>query len=809
MLRWTVLLLLASRMTACHDAPRDNPLDPELTPPVDLTAVADDTAGTVTLSWSQYAGETAFREYLVLRNVVHSTVAETLYVATSVNGTLYTDRRRRPDTAYEYRVAAVSQGGLSRGSASVVVPGYSVQGVRLLAVESDSLAGSVRLAWSRYRGATFGEYQVWRRVVGTDHEELLHAERDPADTSWTDPAVLSETDYTYRVATLAAGLVLGGNSLETRLRLPRVAITRTEFSATTASAIVVWSPYRGPRFAAYRLERRSTGLTWETVFEGRAIGDTSHVDLGLLGNTEYIYRVTVVTGQNEATWSAEQAGAFHRALAPWPLAVAEDECVRLYVEDDHLVVLLASPTQVRRLIYNQTGTQTGEQLLYALPVPAIQPRSVAWVATADGGWLTIGLEAPSAGSMPSIYLLRLDSDGHFLYHSRAPFLEGLTSLPPDTAPVSGQLSLAISSGAYIEKMRLSRDGETLFADDFEDGDLAGWNASGQGQSAHGWFCTIAHAGDQGDTPGAVLAAASSVWAGSWVEVEAGLGGQAVYRVRGDRHKDEWLPGAVTITLGGPGNEGQRCTVTLEPEDLRLAWVRSGRLALSAIAKDFIPILGLPYRLGLGSAAGLPGLTIGDPVVWATRRAEAGSLAGLAMVDDFLVLVAGQSPWHLSANDATTAMASLGTPASAVRTWRRKSMDMLALCLPQAHQVAIAQVTASLGRLSWPFVSLSSGAVTRLAGSVGSELGSLVFPLSVDVGPDQRLYVLDAGNGRVQVFGSDLRPLTSIGRRGTGNGEFDFGQGTTAEDFRGDVVVDRQGTILVADPGNQRIQRFGQ
>ena len=54
--------LLAVLLTVgCHNAPRNNPLDPELTPGVELlSATTDSLAGTATLTWSQYAGDQPF-----------------------------------------------------------------------------------------------------------------------------------------------------------------------------------------------------------------------------------------------------------------------------------------------------------------------------------------------------------------------------------------------------------------------------------------------------------------------------------------------------------------------------------------------------------------------------------------------------------------------------------------------------------------------------------------------------------------------------------------------------------------------------
>ena len=58
----TVLMywILALFLIACHSSDRSNPLDPELTPPVQLQVAVDDTAGTATLTWTQYVREAPF-----------------------------------------------------------------------------------------------------------------------------------------------------------------------------------------------------------------------------------------------------------------------------------------------------------------------------------------------------------------------------------------------------------------------------------------------------------------------------------------------------------------------------------------------------------------------------------------------------------------------------------------------------------------------------------------------------------------------------------------------------------------------------
>lgn len=72
-------------------------------------------------------------------------------------------------------------------------------------------------------------------------------------------------------------------------------------------------------------------------------------------------------------------------------------------------------------------------------------------------------------------------------------------------------------------------------------------------------------------------------------------------------------------------------------------------------------------------------------------------------------------------------------------------------------------------------------------------------LSVALNPQNELYVLDAERGRVHKFGADGDKITTFGRYGAGEGEFD----TDASD----IAIDARGNVLIADTGNHRIVRF--
>lgn len=70
---------------------------------------------------------------------------------------------------------------------------------------------------------------------------------------------------------------------------------------------------------------------------------------------------------------------------------------------------------------------------------------------------------------------------------------------------------------------------------------------------------------------------------------------------------------------------------------------------------------------------------------------------------------------------------------------------------------------------------------------------------IDVNSQNQLYVLDAKNAKVHKFGADGEKLTTFGRYGGGNGEFDSDAS--------DIEIDTEGNVLIADTGNHRVVKF--
>lgn len=92
----------------------------------------------------------------------------------------------------------------------------------------------------------------------------------------------------------------------------------------------------------------------------------------------------------------------------------------------------------------------------------------------------------------------------------------------------------------------------------------------------------------------------------------------------------------------------------------------------------------------------------------------------------------------------------------------------------------------------------SGKPISTIGRRGSERGDFNFPYDVAVGPEDRLYVVDSGNFRVQVFDSDGNFITYFGTVGSQLGAFARPKG---------IDIDSDGHIYVVDSAFGNFQIF--
>jgi DNA-binding beta-propeller fold protein YncE len=87
---------------------------------------------------------------------------------------------------------------------------------------------------------------------------------------------------------------------------------------------------------------------------------------------------------------------------------------------------------------------------------------------------------------------------------------------------------------------------------------------------------------------------------------------------------------------------------------------------------------------------------------------------------------------------------------------------------------------------------------QVIGKAGTGTGEFNRPEGIFVDTQDRLYVADSCNHRIQIFSSNGKFLRAYGRAGTGNGELSYPY---------DIAVDAEGNQFVCEFGNSRIQVF--
>lgn len=721
------LITLALFVTSCsHDASRENPLDPSLTPPVELTATVNDSTGATTLAWTPADSQADFSSYWILRKVSELEAVDTLAVVEDRRRTSYVDTSVVQGISYFYRVSVVNAAGLETTS---------------LVHEAESL------------------------------------------------------------------------------RLPPLRITSADFDSPSATATLAWTPYSGPRFRAYEIVRDTDGAA-ETIAQLNDVSQTSYVDSFLRGNAAYEYRLRIRTTRGEVGDSQPVAGSIHALVAQWPHDAEIDPLgernARLYAEGDGVTALVADRGSVRLLTYSATGELLQEQTLLDLVSGIHSGRAIAAAVAADGERLLsfIGQTGSLQTFVPASYgVLRFDASGALQYDETSLFEAELQAIEAQAADLPGGILVGTQtlSAAYFDNVVVSEDGVSVLEEEFLTfPDETSVASNAELVPLNEWTLRFGPARVTGAgrrlrfQPGALVLADQP-----WRQFEASA-------------EVSPLSGASGLAIGSY-DDGPHLALVLDSDrhQLELRWYSSGPTPPAPVidvlgewqeveqvtTAPFPVLIGAPYGLGLGWSADGLRAWIRSAALW-SGTSEADVVWGsLAVIDGRTALVADDEVRAIDDDGTASTLTSLRDWASEVRVWEDAAGNgqAIGVCLPEANMV---QMTAPLRGRSQRW---SDFLRRDLGPFLGERGGSLSYPISFDVGPDGRTYVLDAGNGRVVVFDGQDRYLTEWGTRGDGAGELDLGTGAVRRDrgfdLAGSIAVDEDGFIYVADVGNRRIQRF--
>lgn len=171
--------------------------------------------------------------------------------------------------------------------------------------------------------------------------------------------------------------------------------------------------------------------------------------------------------------------------------------------------------------------------------------------------------------------------------------------------------------------------------------------------------------------------------------------------------------------------------------------------------------------------------------WSVGYSEFVSAEGIAVADNASVYVARGLQGRIANYDPS---------GSLLRAWRTGYAYCVAIA-PDGNIYATECVGDD------DCVRYYTPAGSRLGGwgSSGSGPGQFEQPYGIDVGPDGTVYVADQYNNRVQYFTATGSLVGIIGKRGSGNGELYYPV---------DVAVSADGKRLyVVEAGNDRVQYF--
>ena len=91
---------------------------------------------------------------------------------------------------------------------------------------------------------------------------------------------------------------------------------------------------------------------------------------------------------------------------------------------------------------------------------------------------------------------------------------------------------------------------------------------------------------------------------------------------------------------------------------------------------------------------------------------------------------------------------------------------------------------------------SDGKIVKTVGGEGSRTGQFDWPLGIALSKDNKLFICDKNNHRIQVFDTNLNFISCFGKGGSGEGE--FWQPC-------DLTFDPAGDVYVTDRNNHRVQ----
>lgn len=652
--------------------------------------------------------------------------------------------------------------------------------------------GHVVLNWQEYQGSQpFSRYLLLRQQTPGTRVDTIARLDDRTTTTFVDSTAEQGGNFAYSNVVISGG----GFRVESEkvavgpVELRSVDIIDLHFDSPSASAQVTWTPFRGGSFTSYRLIRVTNGTT-STIYETTHRDSIVFVDSLLVGGVEYAYRVETVTTRGVVP-SAVASGQMYGQIASWDLDFPRANGYSLSRMDDGVAIFARNYDGVVR-DNELIGThEPSISLHYATPEASpleLARRAIGAETREILFWHPdVGGQPALVGALPPGTTFAGDTVFVFVHQSQGTLLgeqerrQDVFGRAPSLGILSGELEDLIILPCEYPELSLRRvrvvTGDTLVQDvDFTRDEMpVGWSVEGD-HRYNGDGLVISDGFLEADLNVPIPSLQIEIEGKAVGRVEA-WGGGASYSV--------WSRCGMSMSFDvGPPFEGHGFNAQPLHDEFYQVTMTFDENGYRASAP------GYAWSADWHSHPDLRGRQGYDVTAY-------GGVALFSVNDDILVL----------AEDTKSLIRSRGVGEADQTIAGIDAIDgdgpgagTIAAAMPFAHTVEVIKVAESNG-----FLLRTSTVVIRNA--VGSEPGSFVFPIDVALSGDGRLYVIDAGNSRIQVFDEEGNYITHFGQRGTGPGEFEFGTATTPSALSGDIAVGSDGNVYVVDQEGARLQVF--
>ena len=208
----------------------------------------------------------------------------------------------------------------------------------------------------------------------------------------------------------------------------------------------------------------------------------------------------------------------------------------------------------------------------------------------------------------------------------------------------------------------------------------------------------------------------------------------------------------------------------------------GRHKLSVRVND-VPVQGSPFLVYVRQAPhllGRPVRVIKDldaPFMVATTRS-----GDLVVSEDHKISIISRHGRRIRSIDTTSVRSGI----------RRYKLDPYGVAVDEDSNIYVTDLVSQ--RL---FKLNSDGKLVKSVGGEGSKIGQFDYPRGITLSQDNKLFVCDRDNHRIQVFDTNLKFIFCFGKAGSGMR------------FPNDLTFDPAGSVYVADSNNHRVQVFSQ